>query len=126
MALVAAAIATYLYIDARTTLAKSELIEGVVVDSIVDAGMHTPSIEYVTVDGNKQQFLSRFSSSPQKYLVGDSVELMIQEGESKPQLKSFFTIYGLAAFAGIFSIISFVGAFGVYYLRVRPLVKESE
>lgn len=126
MALIAAVIAGYLYIDARTTLAKADLIEGIVVDSLVDAGMHTPKIEYSAVDGSKRQFVSRFSSSPQKYFVGDSVVLVIQEGESKPKLKSFITFYGLSAFAGIFSIISFVGAFGVYYLRVRPLEKASK
>jgi hypothetical protein len=105
---------------AHDDLAKSSIVKGVVVESKISAsGMHTPVVEYETADGKMSQFLAVFSTKPQKYFEGEIVEVIISKDAEKPKVKNFFTIYGISAFAAVFSFISLIGAIGIYFMRVR-------
>ncbi|WP_147374044.1 hypothetical protein [Flagellimonas lutimaris] len=57
---------------------KSPIVKGVVVQSeISSGGKHIPIIAYNLPTGGTKRFRSRFSSRPQFYFVGDTVEVLL-------------------------------------------------
>jgi len=120
MFVIAGMVSALLYINANNDLATSIIVKGAVVASKVNSeGLHTPIVEYKNPEGEMLKFISQFSSNPQKYFNGDIVDVVISGETGKPTLKNFFTIYGLSAFAALFSLISLIGAIAIYFLRVR-------
>lgn len=120
MAVFTGFLALYLYFNAVKHLSDSIITEGVVVDSNVStSGMYTPIIEFQLGEGKTARFVSSFSSNPQKYFNGDTVEVIVSSETGKPDLLNFLTLYGLTCFAAVCSVISMLGSLGVYFLRVR-------
>ncbi|WP_163936633.1 hypothetical protein [Paraferrimonas sp. SM1919] len=115
-------LAIYLFLQAQEKLSLSTLTKGVVIDSqVTSRGFYAPEIEYLYDGVNTKTFVSSLSSSEQSYFKGDEVDVLIDSKNSKPMLFNFFTLYGLTAFAGLFSVISWLGSLGIYVLRVRNI-----
>ncbi|USD35836.1 DUF3592 domain-containing protein [Ferrimonas sp. SCSIO 43195] len=110
----------YLYFDTIKNLSASTVTKGLVVESKISAsGMHTPIITFQRGEGETEQFVSSLSSSPQKYFIGDTVDVIVSEETGKPRLLNFFSIYGLTSFAALFSTVCWLGSLSIYFLRVR-------
>lgn len=120
MAVAALVLCAVLFYQARADVAKATLVEGVVVKSlVVGDATHIPVISYIDAAGQQRLFKSNLSTTPQRYFKGDRVQVMLSGVEGRPKLKNLFTVYGLAGFAGLFSLICFIGATAVYYTRIR-------
>ncbi len=120
MFIVSAIIALILFNKSLDDLAASTVVEGVVVASKVSGdGMYSPVIEYQMENGKAIKFKANFSSRPQRYFNGDVVEVLVNTKTGKPKIKNFFVVYGLPAFAAIFSLICLLGSIGIYFMRVR-------
>jgi hypothetical protein len=120
MTVIAAAMGVYFYLAAERQLDRSELLTGIVIESRVSSdGMHSPIISYEDAQGEKQSFVSKLSSSPQRYFEGDSVEVLIRPDTQQPMLKNFITVYALPLFLGVFSTICCLGSFVIYVTRVK-------
>jgi type II secretory pathway pseudopilin PulG len=127
IALLLAGLATvltgYFAWQAHTQLQRSQQVRGLVVDSYVTSkGLHTPLIEYTDLSGKLQQFKSSVSTSPQQYFIDDQVDVLIDPISGEVTLGSVTKDVVLAGFFGLFSLIAWIGAFGVYWIRVRSLV----
>ncbi|MDQ7050148.1 MAG: DUF3592 domain-containing protein [Enterobacterales bacterium] len=111
MCLATAITAVVFYFNASEYLETSTIIKAKVIDSKISSdGMYTPIIEYKDPKGGYSQFTSRFSSKPQEYFVGDVVEILLAAETSKPRLKNFVNIYGLASFAAFFHLFALLAA----------------
>ncbi len=101
-------------------ITKNPVVNGTVVKSVSNIdGMHAPIIEYRSPNKGITQFRSKHSTRPQRYFIGDSVEVILVGEDFEPKLKSFFSVYGLSAFFVLFSLISTIGTFAVYRTRVK-------
>ncbi len=99
-----------LFFSAYQSLKAGTVVDGVVIRSISGGeGFHTPIIEYFNSRGDSKRFRSKLASRPQRYFEGDKVKVIIPDSGGPPKLKNFITVYGLPAFAGVFSCICFMG-----------------
>ena len=117
LGLLTAAISYDFYSYSAEELKSGSHTIGVVRASIISKkGMHRPVIEFKNGAGEISVFKSSISSSPQRYFVGDEIEVLyFSETGKKPRIKNTLTTWGAALFFGGFSIFSFV-MFAVIWL----------
>ncbi len=108
---------------AQVTYGRAPVVVGVVVQDLVKKGMHTPVIEYRTPEGARERFKSRLGSYPQKYFVGDKVEVLLVGAERNPMLKDWFGMYGVALVPLGFSAVAALTATVLYFFVLRGRVE---
>ncbi|WP_346837047.1 hypothetical protein [Microbulbifer sp. SAOS-129_SWC] len=100
---------------------QNPIVDGIVVKSVSGAsGVHTPIIEYRSPGKQTKRFMSRLSTRPQTYFVGDHVNVILVGAGLEPKVKNFFNVYGLSAFFLLFSAICALGSITIYFTRVKP------
>lgn len=123
LAVVSTAVASYFAIAAYTQQQRLVHTSGLVIDSLLNRKqLHTPVIEYVDATGQRRQFVSNTSSYPQRYFVGDQVDLTIDPLTGERTVGFLTNNLALAGFFGLFSLIAWLGSLAVYWVRVRSLV----
>lgn len=123
LAVVSTAVASYFALAAYTQQQRLVHTRGLVIDSLLGRKQqHTPVIEYLDATGQRQQFVSNTSSYPQRYVVGDQVDLTLDPITGERTVGFLTNNLALAGFFGLFSVIAWLGSFAVYWVRVRSLV----
>ncbi|WP_421803967.1 DUF3592 domain-containing protein [Flagellimonas sp.] len=101
-------------------ITQNPIVEGVVVESTLGIdGKHAPIIEYDSPTEGRTRFKSTISTKPQRYFVGDTVEIVLVGEEFQPKHKSFFSIYGLSIFFFGFSIIAALGSLAIFRTQLK-------